>query len=501
MNRKDRRAHDKFVQEKKELHLAQSIFGDTPGMGGGKIFNPRASARDAGGYGNNMPGSKPAGGDKPPANPFMTPKPAGLTITSQTYPSNYYVEWNLSTWRYACDQAIKFGYTTSIATLYSWAFECSPFIQSLFRQLGAALGKIEFQWLDDKGNVDPLWTQELCKKPWQINLRKEILYGHFWGFSGLNFDPIGGQVYKYPMQDIDPINRMLRATTYSFYEGEMFSNSDNLLFIQPSTSYEQFLGWMQPITRSFIQMNLNKNNWVSAGKKLAFPMLAIGYPQNDNSLDSKGNPINQYRLQAEDIASNLDPSRGLVYPYTVDEKGNIIKSINVDFEKTGTGSRAHGIFEDFNESEKNEIREFILGGQLTSAVGKSGSRALGEVQERKLETINEELVEYVLAILNEQYLHKISKFYKNFPKGHFEINRARQMPLDDIVKISNVVTENGFRLNENFFDVNGIAKTFLEDLPTQNAGKPGQSKESDDNDNVSLAGKTERTFFKSKKKS
>lgn len=495
MSRRDRRANDPQVQQRKEQHLQGAVLGNVVDTGGGSVSGKGSS----GGWGKGEPGAKPATGTQPSVNPFIIPKSAGLTITSQTYPSNYYVEWNLATWRSACDQAIKMGYTMSYATLVSWVFECSPFVQSLFRALESPIGKIPFIAVNAKGEEYTEWTAELCNKAWHIELRKKIAMAHMWGFSGLNFDPIRGRVYKYPMQDIDPINRMLRSNTYSFYDGVMFDDHDNLLFVQPSTAYESFLGWMQPIARSFIQINLNKSSWVGAGRRLAFPMLAIGYPQGDGAIDpATGLPTNPYRLQAEDIAANVDPTKAIVFPYTLDEKGNIVKSIQVDFEKPGTGAKAHDIFSDFNNSEKDEIREFVLGGTLTSSVGNSGSRALGDVHEDKLESVIMDLVDYVVTFKNDEWLPKIRKYYKNFPDDlQLQANKAKQLSMDDIQKLATVLQASSKRLTDQFFISNGLSRDFFEDAVQPAPGKPGADEE-DDNEEFSAAipGKTTLTVKK-----
>ena len=490
MSRRDRRANDPEIQKKAEQHKAASPFGGiTPGSTGGQ-----KGGGSGWGVGNKK--SKPASGQTPAVNPWLIPKASGLNVISQTFPNNYYVTWDLSTWRNACDQAIKNGYPVSYATLVSWVFESSPFIQSLFRTLGSPIGKIPFLFVDEKGNELMDWTDELCNKSWHKELRKEIALSHFWGFIGLNIDPLNGKVYKYPMQDIDPVNRMLRESTYSFYDGASFADNDNLLFIQPSTAYESFLGWMQPLSRSFIQMNINKNNWISAGKRLAFPLMTVGYPQDDSATDpSTSQAFNPMKVDAENVVANADPSKGLVYPYTIDDKGNIVKSLEIEFEKPGTAAKAHQIFSDFNDAEKNEIREMILGGTLTSNVGSSGSRALGDVHADKLEVIVLDLIEFVENYLNDEYLKKIAKFYKNFPSnGRFIANKAKQLSIEDIEKLSNVLTANGKRLTDDFFEANGLVKEFFEDAPTPATGKPIE----DDTD--FSAASTSRSFLGSKKK-
>ena len=122
----------------------------------------------SGGWGVGGKG-KQATGQSPQVNPFIIPKSSGLNVFSQTYPSNYFVEWNLSTWRSACDQAMKMGYTLSYATLVNWAFECSPFIQSLFEAMGSALGRIPVFMVDKKGNKLDDWTKELDRKSTRLN--------------------------------------------------------------------------------------------------------------------------------------------------------------------------------------------------------------------------------------------------------------------------------------------------------------------------------------------
>lgn len=415
-----------------------------------------------GGYGTVQPGTKTATGS-PRVNPFLIPKYSGQNVGSWVYPSQYIRSWDTTSWREACDQAIKMGYTQSYATLTSWVFEKSAFVQSLFFKLGLAMDRVPFYVVDSKGNEIPDLTLELCSKPWQMQLRREILYSYFWGFSGLNFDPIEGKCYKYPMQQIDPINRMLKANTFSFYDGELFDNNDNLLFVQPSTNYESFLGWMQPISCSYIEMNVNSNNWVAAGRRLAFPIVTFGYPEDDGSLDANGNPKNNYKNDAIAAATNIDPTNGLVYPYTIDNDGKMHKSIEIEFEKPGSSSSTHKIYQEFNQEQKGEIQEMVYGRSLTQASGKGGNRALGEVEERALDDRVAGLMPYILAVLNEDFRKKTNKFYKNLPKDWaYAYNTSKQYTIADMQVISAVVNENGNRLTDKFFVENGLPLDFFE---------------------------------------
>jgi hypothetical protein len=499
MNRKERRAF--AAEAKKQVKLAGpnqtgAIIGALPLQA---PINPNAG----GGGGWGLPGDKgaqPATGTAPAVNPFVLPKAAGISQISQVFPTNFYIEWTLSGWRNACDTAMNMGYALNYSTLVMWAFECSPFIQSLFTKWGDAIDGTQFFVVDKKGNQLPEATKALCEQPWQMQLRKEILFSYFWGFSGLNFDPAAGKIYKYPMQNIDPINRLLKENTFSFYDGVSFADTDNLLFVQPNSSYESFLGLMQPITRSFIMMNMATINWLQAGRRLAFPILALGYPQASSAIEN-GVQINPLKLQAEEIAATIDPSKAVVYPYTINPAGEVQKSIEIDFEQPGGSNNMFKIYSEFNDDYKNEIRELVLGGTLSSSGSKSGSgsRSLGEVHERMFKQVIKSKLVYVLAVLNGEYKTKISKFYKGLPDGwSFEYNKAEQFTLEEMTSLSGVLNANSKQLTNEFFEANGVNPDFFQDAP-QAAAPAGTLKPVLDPDpDVNIALPAGRTILKKK---
>lgn len=449
----------------------------THGNQGGIFGQPGAAGKQGkgtgGGSGLGEQGGKPAAGQSPAVNPWMMPKPAGVNIFSNTFASNYYVEWNTSTWRAVCDMAVNQGNMVGLATLYTWCFEKSPFIQSLFRKRGNALNNIPFYISDSKGKALDMWTEELCNKPWQKKMRKEVCFADMWGVTGLNIDPHKEQLYKYPMQQIDPLNRMLRAATYDYANGMYFDDSPNLIFVQPSTNVESFLGMMQAICHDFIQMNVTSNNWVASGTRLAFPIFGVGYPQNDSGLDpATQQMINPYKIEAERIAADIDPSKGIAFPYTINEKGEIVKSIQLEFEKPGTSAQQHLTFKDFNAEKKIEIQELVFGRSMSNASGK-GNRALGEVEQ---ETINENAkvdATEVKEFLNTEVLPKIKLFYKNLPDdAEFNIDSSTTFTIPEVVQLSAVMATHGRRWTDKFFEDQGINKEYFEDAPVVEEQKP-----------------------------
>ena len=452
-----------------------------------------------GGYGDGNRNSKPATGTRPAQNPFMLPKKTGLNIISNYFPDNYYVEWDLGTWRAACDQAQKQGFPVSYAALVNWCFEASTFIQSLFTTIGDGVAKLPCYMVDDKGNKNELWTKEICSKKWFQDLRKEIAWSDMWGFSGINFDPVNNKCFKYPMSQLDPINRMLRESTYNFTDGMDFAKTPNLLFIQPSTSYERFLGKMQPIAREFIMMNMNSMNWVQAGRRLAFPLMTIGYPAENNSITDKGNFTSPFRAEAENYAANVDPSKTLLSPYVIDRDGNKQSALDVDTKETSSKQNAHKIYQEFNTDQKNDIRELVLGGTLTSSAGKTGTKALGQVHENKLKVALEARNEEILAVLNDEsdFLWKIRKFYKNFPENlRFDTNRTKEWDIQEVSEISDSVTKNGKRLTKNFYIKYGLDAEDIEDAP-----EPAKPAIDSEEDTFSVEfDKGKRSLFGSKKK-
>lgn len=426
-------------------------------------------ANTGGGWGLGLPNAKPAQGQQPTVNPVMQPKAGGLNVITQVFPSNYYQEWNLTTWRAACEQAMRMSYPIQYAAMTTWVYNCSAFIQHLFREIGIGVENTPVFLFDAKGNKIDEWTSELCEQAWFNTLRKEMVYAWFWGFSGLNFDPVTKDVYKYPQQNIDPINRFLKESSYNFYNGVHFDEYLNLLFVQPSTNYESFLGWMQPITREFIQMNLNNNNWIAAGEKMAYPIMQIYYPENSNAQDPNSvetdQTYNPYKTEAENIAANASPRNAVTAPYTRNADGTINKTIEIEYTTVTQGTAgAHKLYKDFNQEKKDEILQMILLSTLTSSVGERGSLALGDIHMQKLDAGIKSLITWHIDELNKSFLQKISKFYKNFPEdAKFGVNKARQYKLVEIKELSAILVENGKRLTTDFFIDQGISPEYIEE--------------------------------------
>lgn len=467
-SRKLRREQDQVVMKRRQDFAVKMKNAPAQTQGPFTTAPSNATRPGATGWGVGSPGAKAAQGQNPVVNPWMMPKPTGLTHQSQTYAPNYFVEWNFSTWRSVVDQARNYGFTMPYATMVTWVYQCSPFVRSMFRTYEAWLDNVPFFCEDGKGNQYPEWTKALCGYRYQRKIFTQHLLARFWGFTGLNFDPYNRKLLKYPMQDIDPVNGMLRQSTWNFSDGLFFDTTPNILLIQPDTSQEGFLGDMEPIARSFIAMNLNKNSWLNAGLRLAMPIITAGYPQNESGYDAMGREFNQFKLDAEDILANIKPGEGVAYPYITNDKGERVPSIDIQFEKPGTGAKAHDIFVDFNEAEKNEIREMCLGGTLTADAGDRGSRALGEVQERKYEMFMRGPVEDTVEALNvpRGYLDKMRPYFENMPDDLvINIDRTRQRTIDEIVALGGILKQSGLRYSKKFFVSTGLTEEFFEDDP------------------------------------
>ena len=327
-----------------------------------------------------------------------------------------------------------------------------------------------------------------------------MLWANMWGFEGLNLDPLNNRIYKYPMQQIDPINRMLRQSTYNFSDGLFFKDYINLYFIQPSTSYERFLGLMQPITRAFIQMNMNSMNWIMAGRKLAFPLLTVGYPAASQDVNNEYNVKNPFRDEAERYIASVDPSKALVSPYTRDREGNVQQALIVDAKDTGAKQNAHKIFQEFNADEKNEIRELVMGGILTSTTGKFGSKGVGDAHENKLKTVLASRNDEILDLLNDEtdFLFKLRKFYRNFPENlRFDTNKTKEFDIEEIKLLSESAKNSGQKLTSKFFVKYGLDPEDIEDAPQPIKSTP------DSNDDAELSvtfDKGSKSIFGLKKK-
>ena len=440
---------------RKILQLAKGNTGSGFGLGNGNITAIK--------------------GNSPTANPFMQPKMMGLNVGSKFYFPNYYQTWDISAWRLACDQAINMAFPSSYGTMIEWVESSSPFIKSLKREIKISTSKVPIYLLDENGVKDEIWTKEICEKKWFRKLRQIINLMHFDGFGAVNFDPIGNQIFKYPIQNIDYINQAVKRSTYEPMAVENCKENENLLFIQHSNDYTDLLGWMQPISRAFIEMNQNSSNWLMAGKRFSNPIPVVYYPQSDVSSNWNGSEaVNTYREEAELILRNFDPSNGLTAPYTLDNQGKMVKALDLDFISPKSGGSAYKVYEDFNEIRKNEIREMIMLSTLTSSGGLHGTKGLGEVHERKFEDVIIDIISDELDILNDEtdFLKKVRSFYKNMPENlHFGIDKAKQWEITEVIQISNLVNQNGYQLKPEFFTELGLDITMLQKAVTQTDNK------------------------------
>ena len=475
MNRKERRNNDPSILHKRIAFASQN----------------------SGGYGLPNSNAKPTSGQQPTVNPFIIPKQTGITHFSQTFPNQYMVEWDLSTWRAACDQATKCGYPVSYAVLVNWCYECSSFVQSLFQGVEIGISDIPITMMDSKGNIIDEWKKEISDKKWFRDLLKEVLFANFWGFTGLNFDPISEKVYKYPMQDIDPINRMIRQSTYNFWNGLYFSDYSNLLYVQPNSG-ELFLGYMQSITRSFIQMNLNNNNWIAAGKRIAFPLMTVGYPQ-DNNITEGGELSNASRAEAEAVIRTADPTNGLVYPYTRNPDGSINKVLELNFEGGKSGNGMWRLYSEFNAAQKDDILSRVFTSTLTSNVNDKGTYALGKIHMDKYQMSIRYLVDNAISELNGEFMRKLPAFYKKFPKDiNLSINKAKEWTLEELQILAPIVQASGKKFTDTFFEQIGLTPDEIEDAPETKISESNLPPEPD----TELASKSEkRTLLGTKKKS
>jgi len=421
------------------------------------------------GTGWGVPGikSSPAQGQSPQVNPFMIPRTSGYSTTSQVFPNNYYRQWDLLRWRQACDNAFRFGNAIDYAALVSWTYESSGFVRFLFRKIEASIGKVPFQLVNDKGEELPLWTEELCSKNWQKELRQQIALSHFWGFTCLNFNPIENKIYKYPMQNVDAVNEYLKTGTFDYYDGVAVATQDDLLFIQPHKSPENFLGWMQTISREFILWNNAYNYWLAGAKRNGYPLLAFGYPQQGTADDTTGTEFNPLRHQAEDLAANIDPTKGVVRPYILDDKGEPVYQIDIEAVDTGSKSDQYKVFMEFITQKQGELERMIILSTLTSGTGKNGNKSLGEVHERSWEDVATDILEYVTSYMNSIYLPKLRKWYTNLPDNvKFKADTSKRFDLTEIKTLSDIMAENNKELTEEFFIANGIAKNYFQEKTT-----------------------------------
>lgn len=400
-----------------------------------------------------------------PVNPI---KPVGLSPhIVESYPMTRYLDYTERDWRFAVDSIVNNGMGMNWGTMVTWALSQSTFLRSLINRRIDPLLEHNYVVKDQADNVVERFSDVLDSQ-WFKEIVKSIGLSIFYGYTAGGFDPKTKNVFRYPIELIDPFNESLKENPYRTEGDTRFNDYSDLFFVKYFDERQTMLGLLEPLIYDYIGMAMARRNWLASGARYAFPMLMVGYngdaTEFENYTDENGEvqqrEVNRNKETAIHIARNLDPTVGLASPFHLNENGIPVYDVDVKQTEMTAKERGFETYKSFIDDTEQRMMNLVLGASLTMDEGHS--RSLGEVHERVTDSIHEKDLKMVVETLNDVFLPKL-----NIPDGmRFDVEDVSSITLDDAVKISTVAAQNGQKLTVDFFDAIGVPDNFLQDVPT-----------------------------------
>lgn len=286
------------------------------------------------------------------------------------------------------------------------------------------------------GKPDEEITKQL-RSPWFKELRKELIKSEFWGFTilqlergkdgNIHFESINRKHY-------DPVRKCLLRFQGDM-QGEPIENFPNILFV----GTERGLGIMAEIMPAILYKKGNIGDWARFCNIFGMPIREYTYDVGDEEA--------RRRL----IADARRQGSNAVYIHPKDSDLTLIEAGN----KTGSSE----LYKTFAEYWDAEISIRILGNTLTTAVGSSGTQALGTVHKEEEDEMNADDREFILDILNYQMRDIFASLGFNTDGGEFVYAKKDKIDIAQQIDIVQKCSAMGLPISDDYlYETFGIEK-------------------------------------------
>lgn len=359
----------------------------------------------------------------PAINPFTVPQVVGKgNIKSKYLFNNYYVEFTVSYWRNAIDNALNYSNLTYLDVIYSWCIQSSPFLVSQINKRLIPLKKRDFAF-SINGKIDKSMTEKYVKNSkWFRPFMRELLLSGFYGVREFCIDR-DESVISYPLRNIDIFNRGLRNMTYEYNSIINADDYDNLFYFQPETDQDFKLGMLQPISRAMIGIVEMYNDWSALAKRYSFPMTTIGYMANNE--DAKNIAL--------ELAAEMDPMTMPVVPFRNEyaNGGKNLYQVEINPVNTQSYADAFRVYKECISEYRSEIMQLVTGGTLLGATEKNtNSEKLAQIHMNMYNDMLDNDCIGALELFNDEKIR--GKLVRIFKDNRFLDARLVEIPNEDI---------------------------------------------------------------------
>jgi hypothetical protein len=285
----------------------------------------------------------------------------------------------------------------TIYELYRKTLLFDPHAKALYeRRLGWNTGH-QFQ-LQLNGEVYP--TGDFFRSPKWKEFVKDIISTKFWGFSMFEFNKTNwkGQTlfdyFRFPNHHVNPYAQEILSDPNDFKGVPVKNRTDYLQIGNPDD-----MGLLAQLTILSIYRRLNTvyRNQYAQLASTNFNLEVV--PDYDRG-----------GLQPDSQAEWLGRSSGGVMSQNQHQRFETLNQAS---------SQQNDLFQQYNEDLKNEMAIFVLGQTMTTSDGSSRSQA--EVHQEEQDSIFLSDREYLLDVLNYEWIDYLKIWFPNLPKGEVKV--------------------------------------------------------------------------------
>lgn len=343
---------------------------------------------------------------------------------------------NVQAFQTAVNSALRWDYPRrkELYDLYDSAL-LDAHLKGVIRKRKIAVAQFPIEFRRNGEAVDEV--NEQVKSPWFRDFLKSLIDVQMWGFNAYQFliDKKGWiSVTQIDHRHLNPVTHEILQYAGD-YEGKPLEDFPNTLFLgKPNDP-----GELMNVVPWIITKRQTTGDWAQYAQLFGMPIREYTYDGSD------WETMAALKEEAEAQGSNG------VYFHTSDTAMHLVDTAN----RSGSSE----LYDKLMQKCDEQISILILGNTLTTAVGDSGSRALGDVQKSEEEAILAEDRGYVLDVLNYEMSDIFAALGINTTGGEWVYAEKekidRQQQADIVVKMNSL----GLPISDDYlYDTFGIDK-------------------------------------------
>lgn len=289
-------------------------------------------------------------------------------------------------------------------------------LRGVIRKRKIAVTQFPIEFRRDGEPVEEI--NEQIKSPWFRNFIKSLIDVQLWGFRAYQFtvDKKGWVDFtEIDPRHINPVTREVLEYDYDL-TGKPLSDFPNTLFLGKAND----CGELMSVIPWIITKRQTTGDWAQYAQIFGMPIREYTYDGSD------WDTMQRLKEEAETQGSNG------VYFHTSETAMRLVDP--------SSRSGSSELYDKLMQKCDEQISILLLGNTLTTAVGDSGSRALGDVQKSEEEAIMEDDRGYILDVLNYEMTPIFAALGLNTEGGEWvhaqktKVDKAQQA--DIIVKMN-----------------------------------------------------------------